>query len=277
MKCVRKEVINNKGATGMKLNRISIRALLGLGLSMALAPAALADVCVGTCGTLGATGVVSASPLGGSYQYISTAGGVTGAGQLASVGGTNGSQFTTSVFTANAGSVLNFYFNYVTSDGAGFADYTFAQLLPTSASAITLFTARTTTSGDTSPGFGLPPNDPGVTLTPASTAIIPGGPIWSPLGGSSGSCYDAGCGYTGWVQSTYTIQVAGTYALTFGVTNWDDFQFDSGLAFAGVTVDGTPVTGVPEPSTWAMMILGFAGVGFLTYRRRKQLAAFTEA
>ena len=27
---------------------------------------------------------------------------------------------------------------------------------------------------------------------------------------------------------------------------------------------------VPEPSTWAMMLLGFAGVGFMTYRRRKQ-------
>jgi hypothetical protein len=27
---------------------------------------------------------------------------------------------------------------------------------------------------------------------------------------------------------------------------------------------------VPEPSTWAMMILGFAGVGFLGYRRRNQ-------
>jgi hypothetical protein len=27
--------------------------------------------------------------------------------------------------------------------------------------------------------------------------------------------------------------------------------------------------GVPEPSTWAMMILGFAGVGAMTYRRRK--------
>jgi hypothetical protein len=25
---------------------------------------------------------------------------------------------------------------------------------------------------------------------------------------------------------------------------------------------------VPEPSTWAMMILGFAGVGFMAYRRR---------
>ena len=30
---------------------------------------------------------------------------------------------------------------------------------------------------------------------------------------------------------------------------------------------------VPEPSTWAMMILGFAGVGFLAYRRRYHIAA----
>jgi hypothetical protein len=27
------------------------------------------------------------------------------------------------------------------------------------------------------------------------------------------------------------------------------------------------VTGVPEPSIWAMMILGFAGVSFMAYRR----------
>jgi hypothetical protein len=25
---------------------------------------------------------------------------------------------------------------------------------------------------------------------------------------------------------------------------------------------------VPEPSTWAMMILGFAGLGFMAYRRK---------
>jgi len=30
----------------------------------------------------------------------------------------------------------------------------------------------------------------------------------------------------------------------------------------------------PEPSTWAMMILGFAGVGFMAYRRKSQAAAF---
>jgi hypothetical protein len=29
---------------------------------------------------------------------------------------------------------------------------------------------------------------------------------------------------------------------------------------------------VPEPSTWAMMILGFAGLGFMGYRRRKSVA-----
>jgi hypothetical protein len=35
------------------------------------------------------------------------------------------------------------------------------------------------------------------------------------------------------------------------------------------TIQGTvTVTAVPEPSTWAMMILGFAGIGFLSYRRR---------
>jgi hypothetical protein len=30
---------------------------------------------------------------------------------------------------------------------------------------------------------------------------------------------------------------------------------------------------VPEPSTWAMMILGFAGIGFMAYRRRNQFVA----
>jgi hypothetical protein len=32
---------------------------------------------------------------------------------------------------------------------------------------------------------------------------------------------------------------------------------------------------VPEPSTWAMMITGFAGAGFMAYRRKKKLALET--
>jgi hypothetical protein len=38
-------------------------------------------------------------------------------------------------------------------------------------------------------------------------------------------------------------------------------------AVSGSVVLGT-VSAIPEPSTWAMMILGFAGVGFMAYRRR---------
>jgi hypothetical protein len=30
---------------------------------------------------------------------------------------------------------------------------------------------------------------------------------------------------------------------------------------------------VPEPATWAMMILGFFGVGFLAYRNRQNREA----
>jgi hypothetical protein len=38
------------------------------------------------------------------------------------------------------------------------------------------------------------------------------------------------------------------------------------------------ITGVPEPSTWAMMLLGFAGLGFAGYRKAKSgTAAFASA
>ena len=33
------------------------------------------------------------------------------------------------------------------------------------------------------------------------------------------------------------------------------------------------VNAVPEPSTWAMLILGFAGIGFMAYRRKSRPAA----
>lgn len=54
--------------------------------------------------------------------------------------------------------------------------------------------------------------------------------------------------------------------------------FVTSLTFAGpgtFTGTMTPVTvevaaAVPEPSTWAMMILGFAGIGFVAYRRRNR-------
>ena len=237
------------------------------------ANSANAVTCIGTCGTLAPNGVVTAPPGGPNYEYVSTAGGVAGAGQIAGIaGGTNGSQLTTDLFTAAVGDPLNFFFNFVTSDGAGFSDYGFAELLDsTNTSVGFLFTARTVPSGNTSPGFGLPANIS--TLSPLTSPIVGGGPAWSALGSDSGSCFSGGCGYTGWIQSTYEFASAGSYKIRFGTTNTTDTIFNSGLAFSGLTVKGEPVpTGaVPEPAVWMMMLLGMGAIGY-SLRRKKPVA-----
>jgi hypothetical protein len=40
--------------------------------------------------------------------------------------------------------------------------------------------------------------------------------------------------------------------------------------FRDATFSATITSAVPESSTWAMIILGFAGVGFLAYRREQE-------
>lgn len=247
---------------------IAFLASLALGMPQVQAgPLPPGAICVGNCGTDGANGVVTLSPLGTpAYLFISTNGGAAGAGRIPAAGGTNGSELTTPSFAANVGDKLNFYFNYVTSDGSGFADYSFAQLIDSAnAVAATLFTARTTPAGNTSPGFGLPANDS--TLTPATSAIIPGGPAWAELGGSSGACFSAGCGYTGWILASFAIPTAGTYTLKFGTSNFLDTSFDSGLAIDGVTIAGVPVIPTPEPASLSLMALGLVGLGLMRRRR----------
>jgi hypothetical protein len=44
-------------------------------------------------------------------------------------------------------------------------------------------------------------------------------------------------------------------------------------SFTDVTISGIATGGVPELSTWAMMLIGFAGVGFVAYRRTKKRSA----
>jgi hypothetical protein len=51
---------------------------------------------------------------------------------------------------------------------------------------------------------------------------------------------------------------------------------DSSALITGLISNAVAVS-TPEPSTWAMMILGFAGVSFLAYRRRNQGAALRAA
>ncbi len=281
---------------GASLGFASAAVALALtGTSAAAAPLPSGWSCVGNCGTnTAADGDVTLAPGFGSYQWISTTSSPTGAGKppcfymivglvqaeqgrVLSAGKlpvgatgqeTNGSYAQTPTFTVNSGDKLNFYFNYITSDGAQYTEYAWAGLFQgTSAFDSFLFTARTTTSGNTVPGFGLPGLGTGVVLTPASTAIIPGGPDFSPLGGNSGQCYSTGCGYTGWIEMEYIFTTAGTYSLGFGVTNALDTAFQTAFAIAGVAINDVPINETPEPATLALLGLGLAGLGALRRRR----------
>ncbi len=57
----------------------------------------------------------------------------------------------------------------------------------------------------------------------------------------------------------------------FGLQNDTSTSQDvDGSATSTSTFQIVLVTPVPEPSTWAMMILGFMGVGLMTYRKKNQ-------
>lgn len=92
--------------------------------------------------------------------------------------------------------------------------------------------------------------------------------------------------------NTWTVsgdQIVSYYFLAFGETNplpvkcCSLYLFSGDGSFAGLDESAKGIGGfgsdivftlvaVPEPSTWATLLLGFAGLGFLGYRRRTQLA-----
>jgi hypothetical protein len=76
-------------------------------------------------------------------------------------------------------------------------------------------------------------------------------------------------------SSTPTFQQVG-YTTSSATADSNYFFTDLPDSGAG-SVTVTPITpgGVPEPSTWAMMLAGFAGLGFLGYRQtvKARLAA----
>lgn len=108
---------------------------------------------------------------------------------------------------------------------------------------------------------------PSVTLDPLTVPIISGAPVWLPLGASSGTCFNSGCGYTGWVNTSFSIANTGSYFLEFGVVNWSDNDFQSGLAIDAVTINGTPVGAVSAPFTLLLLSSGL----MLLRRRHNQL------
>jgi hypothetical protein len=240
------------------------RALMASAVVVGLmsAGAAHADVgpapngwtCSGNCGTDGADGDIGLSPLNDPYyEYVSTNGGINGVGvnPTGATNPTNGSLLQTSQFNATQNTSLNFYFNFIKSDGGTFADNAWAALFKADGTFVTDLYSSTT----------------------GSTAYTQGLSNVSWLGSSSGMCYQGGCGSTGWQQVNYTINDAGDYYMAFGATNSDDTAYDTGLAIDGLTVGGqqvqTDVTNtadVPEPAS--IVVLGAALAGLGLARRR---------
>lgn len=74
-------------------------------------------------------------------------------------------------------------------------------------------------------------------------------------------------GSTGWRAFSFTAPRAGTYTLEAGVENVGDDGFNSLIA-----LDAGPANAIPEPKAWAMMILGFATIGFAMRRRSTRVS-----
>jgi PEP-CTERM motif len=92
-----------------------------------------------------------------------------------------------------------------------------------------------------------------------------------PLGLGGGRFAPATIYDQAWANSAFNhLQLqfsAGTYSLSV----MGDILSGSPADFAFRLDGGTILTtAVPEPSTWAMMMLGFAGVGLVAYRRRSR-------
>jgi hypothetical protein len=81
------------------------------------------------------------------------------------------------------------------------------------------------------------------------------------------STIDIGAKLVATCGGSWTCDLSNTGLLSFGpLVDGLSFTSDSGQFLTG------NVGAVPEPSTWAMMILGFAGIGFMAYRRKSKPA-----
>ena len=86
---------------------------------------------------------------------------------------------------------------------------------------------------------------------------------------STGNLAIGNHGFSGWQQSTFNFIADGTS---------DTLSFlSTGVGGAPLPpfalLDGVSIKGVPEPSTWAMMILGFSLLGYASFRRRRTAAS----
>jgi choice-of-anchor C domain-containing protein len=113
---------------------------------------------------------------------------------------------------------------------------------------------------------GNPDGGPQVkTLDGLANAIISSQPSFNTAGHTKDDM--------GWKTFTFTFLATGSSeTLTFTSTTTGDSGNGQFPTAFGPALDNVSVTAIPEPATWAMMIFGFMGIGFMAYRRKTQAA-----
>lgn len=179
-------------------------------------------------------------------------------------GGSNGSDPFNNYVAGNCGAgdcLVGEYRNFFTFNvGAG--NYSSATLLIDVANPILLQSPSltyevTSTSGLTFSELGTGTVFGSRTYSSADAYLVEG----IALNAAALTALDAGGTITisGRVTSPTTFDAGAPDQAVFGASN-------------GRQAELSLTTAVPEPSTWAMMLLGFAGVGFMAYRRKMALA-----
>jgi PEP-CTERM motif len=115
-------------------------------------------------------------------------------------------------------------------------------------------------------------NDPGFTIL-GITGEVNGVAINAPtIAGGYGNYFTTGPAF---LDGTGVVFFAGATRVDFFFqdppTSLYRVNTQSPGASGFVTASSSQVAAVPEPATWAMMVLGFAGVGFMAYRRRNDM------
>ena len=79
-------------------------------------------------------------------------------------------------------------------------------------------------------------------------------------------------GFSGWMTASFDFTATSTSEVLMFLSIGGPTSLPPVAFLDGVSLTGVIPGGVPEPATWAMMGLGFAGLGLVAYRRRKALA-----